>query len=357
MSLPDIDSIPPGSTVPLDQLSSMFATISTNDGFDLGKLSGLIAAESTSNGGNNNAPTSIVVAASPTNEAPQAVGSSQSLIDDQSGFQSSLQALLGSSVTLNVDATGSPSSGPAPSASATGSSPAPIASVSSPASSQTGTAPGSNGDGFTLPVFPTVTFSDSPSAPANTGGFQLGNIFDGIFGTNSIGIPQSWSELFVKTVDWETLYHGSPGTIDSSGNIIPMPTGSPTGAPVVTGSVVTLVASPIATASDSSSSSGGGILGWIGGLFGGSGSSSSATPVTLSGPVTVVTNTNVVTITSCSNSPCAAPTSSPIPTIINPPNPIGPVTTHTTTGPQQANGAGSLEIVAPLLLAPLLALL
>lgn len=371
MSLPDIDSIPPGSTVPLDQLSSMFATISTNDGLDLGQLSGLLAQESTQGG---SSPTSVVVAASPTSEAPAAntpapsasnnngdggLGPSQSIVDNNPGFQSSLQALLGTSVTLDVPTaganTGNAASGSdAPSPSGTDSPSATITESPTGGSGGSGTGPG-----FTLPTFPAVTLSDSPSAPANTdsssGGGFLGNIFDGIFGTNSVQIPQSWSELFVKTVDWNTLYNGSPGTIDSSGNIIPMPTatGSDLPAPVVTGSVITLAASPLPTSSGSSS--GGGILGWIGGLFGGDDSSSQAPVATA--PVTVVTGTALVTVTSCSDSPCPiSPTSvAPSPSTILPPNNGGAAPSP--TGPTQANAAGNLHVVVPLLAVPLLALL
>lgn len=378
MSLPDIDSIPPGSTVPLDQLSSMFATLSTNNGFDLGKLSGLLAAESTQGG---SSPTSVVVAASPTSEAPAAntpaantpaassndngggLGPSQSLVDNGPGFQSSLQALLGSSVTLNIPSAGT-NTGNSPGT--TGGSDSPVGTDSPVATltqAPSGTQGGSGGPGFTLPTFPAVTLSDSPSSPSQTGGgFKLGNIFDGLFGTNSVAIPQSWSELFVKTVDWNTLYHGSPGTIDSSGNIIPQPTAVVTGsnapAPVVTGSVITLVASPLPTSSGSSSS-GGGILGWIGGLFGGDSSSTApvaSAPVVTNTGVTIVTGTAVVTVTSCSNSPCVAGPSSvaPSPSTILPPNNGG---AQTTTGPSQANGAGQMQVVVPLLVVPLLALL
>ncbi|KAG5354833.1 hypothetical protein CJU89_6630 [Yarrowia sp. B02] len=366
--LPDIDSIPPGSTVPLDQLSSMFATLSTNNGLDLGQLSGLLAQESTQGG---NSPTSVVVAASPTSEAPAAnspsasgsnnndggIGPSQSLVDNGPGFQSSLQALLGTSVTLDVPTQGSNTGSPNPSGSDAGEqSNSPSATITA---SPSGGDSGSNtGPGFTLPTFPTITLSDSPSAPANTGssgGGFLGNIFDGIFGTNSIAIPQSWSELFVKTVDWNTLYNGSPGTIDSSGNIIPMPS-TTGGAPVVTGSVITLAPSPVATGS---SSSAGGILGWIGGLFGGDSSSTAAVataPVVTNTGVTIVTGTAVVTVTSCSNEPCGAGATSaaPSPSTILPPNNGG---AQTTTGPSQANDAGNLKVVVPLLVVPLLALL
>ncbi|KAG5371751.1 hypothetical protein CJU90_1813 [Yarrowia sp. C11] len=333
----------------------MFATLSTNQGLDLGQLSGLLAQESTQGG---SSPTSVVVAASPTADAPSnndntdgGLGPSQSIIDNGPGFQSSLQALLGTSVTLDVPSAGSNTGNASPQASGDSS---PAATIT--ASPTEGGSDGSNtGPGFTLPTFPAVTLSDSPSAPENTGsgsgGGFLGNIFDGIFGTNSIAIPQSWSELFVKTVDWNTLYNGSPGTIDSSGNIIPMPTATDNQpAPVVTGSVITLVASPLPTSEGSSS--GGGILGWIGGLFGGDSSTqapvATAPVVTASSDVTVVTGTAVVTLTSCSDSPCSV---APSPSTILPP------TLPETTGPTQANGADNLKIVVPLLAVPLLALL